>query len=95
MGFGKQLKIVLEEIDLPVSRLSKATKIPASTLYSIIDRDTDNVGIDKVKKIEKAVRAVPGSVVYNLLYGINSGDEDVSTGQQDFFAIGKESREWI
>ena len=67
MGFGKQLKNVLEEIDMSVAALSRETGIASTTLYSIIDRDTDNVGLDKVKKIEKAVNAIPGGIIYNLL----------------------------
>ena len=58
MGFGKQLKNVLEEIDMSVAALSRETGIASTTLYSIIDRDTDNVGLEKVKKIEKAVNAI-------------------------------------
>lgn len=83
MGFGKQLKETLDYIEMSVATLSKKTNIPASTLYSIIDRDSDTVGIDKVKKIEKALDAVPGSEIYYMLYGIESEDVDVSTRQQD------------
>lgn len=83
MGFGKQLKEALEYAEMSVATLSKSTNIPASTLYSIIDRDSDTVGIDKVKKIEQALNAVPGSEIYYLLYGIESEDVDVSTRQQD------------
>lgn len=94
MGFGKQLKIVLEEIDMSVATLSRETGIAATTLYSIIDRDTDNVGLDKVKKIEKVIRAVPGGIIYNLLYGIAPEDAEVSTRQHDYYRLGDDSREY-
>lgn len=93
MGFGKQLGIVLEEICLTVTDLSKKTGIPASTIYSMIERDTDSVGIDKVKKIEKALRAIPGSSLYNLLYGIKPEEENVTTRQHDWSLIDEEVRE--
>lgn len=94
MGFGKQLKTVLDEIDMSVAMLSRETGIASTTLYSIIDRDTDNVGLDKVKKIEKAVRAVPGGIIYNLLYGITSENADVSTRQYDYYSMGDDAREY-
>lgn len=93
MGFGAQLAIVLEERMITVSELAKKTGIPASTLYSIIDRDTDSVGIDKVKKIEKAVGAIPGGVVYNLLYGVKPEEAEVSTRQYDFYSLSSDIRE--
>lgn len=71
MGFGKQLGLVLKELNTSVSELSKKTDIAPSTIYSIIDRDTKNVGINTVKKIEKALDLVPGDSIYNLLYDIN------------------------
>lgn len=89
LGFGKQLGIVLKEINMSVTDLSRLTSIPASTLYSIIDRDTKNVGIDKVKKIETALNIIPGDILYNLLFDI---DFDVSTRQRDFYHIGDEAR---
>lgn len=95
MAFGKQLKRVLEEIDMSVATLSRLSEIPASTIYSIIDRDTNTVGIDKVKRIEKSLRAVPGSVIYNLLYGIEPEQAEVSTRQQDFSALSNDQREWL
>ena len=94
MGFGKPLKTVLDEIDMSVAMLSRETGIASTTLYSIIDRDTDNVGLDKVKKIEKAVRAVPGGIIYNLLYGITSENADVSTRQYDYYSMGDDAREY-
>ena len=94
MGFGKQLEIVLKEIDMSVSDLSKATGIPASTIYSMIDRDTDSVGIDKVKKIEHALGAIPGGIVYNLLYGITPEESEVSTRQYDFYRMGTDARKY-
>ncbi len=40
MAFGKLLKQVLKDKNKTVTWLSHETKIPASTLYSIISRDT-------------------------------------------------------
>lgn len=94
MGFGKQLKIVLDEIDMSVATLSRETGIASTTLYSIIDRDTNNVGLDKVKKIEKAINAIPGGIIYNLLYGITPENAEVSTRQYDYYAMGDEARRY-
>lgn len=94
MGFGKQLKIVLDEIDMSVATLSRETRIASTTLYSIIDRDTNNVGLDKVKKIEKAINAIPGGIIYNLLYGITPENAEVSTRQYDYYAMGDEARRY-
>lgn len=94
MGFGKQLKNVLEEIDMSVAALSREAGIASTTLYSIIDRDTDNVGLDKVKKIEKAVNAIPGGIIYNLLYGISPENAEVSTRQYDYYSLGDDAREY-
>lgn len=94
MGFGKRLELVLEERAMSVVELSRLTKIPASTIYSIIDRDTNSVGIDKVKKIEKALKATPGGVLYNMLYGIEPGEEEISTRQQDFFTMSDDNRQF-
>ena len=95
MGFGKQLGIILEEKAMSVSQLARITGIPASTIYSMIDRDTNSVGIDKAKKIESAVGAVPGGIFYNLLYGIETTDKGPSTRHQDFYNISTESRKYI
>lgn len=93
MGFGKQLEIVLEELVVSVSELSKATGIPATTIYSMIDRDTNSVGIDKVKKIEHALGIKPGGVLYNLLYGITPEENEISTRQIDFYSLSPGKRE--
>lgn len=95
MGFGKQLEVVLKEIDMSIADLSRITEIPASTIYSIISRDTNNVGLDKVKKIEQAVNAIPGGLIYNLLYGIEPGSAQVSTRQYDFYSMGDNTRKYI
>ena len=94
MGFGKQLKKVLFEIDMSVAALARETGIPSTTIYSIINKDIDNVGLDKVKKIKKAVRAIPGGLIYNLLYGIEIDESVVSTRQYDYYIIGDEAREY-
>lgn len=94
MGFGSQLREVLAEINMSVATLSKETKIPAPTLYSIINKDIDSVGIDKVKKIEHAIGAVPGGILYNLLYGIEPGEENLSTRIHDYYRMDDDSRKY-
>lgn len=95
MGFGKQLKVVLDEINMSVAVLSRKTNIPSTTLYSIINKDIENVGLDKVKRIEKALNAIPGGIVYNLLYGISPEEEMVSTRQYDYYSMGEEKRKYF
>ena len=95
MGFGKQLKKLLDELDVSVSALSRETGIKQTTLYSMIDRDTDSVGLDKVRKIEKALHIIPGSTMYNMLYDIDVEDPIVSTRQLDWYSVGPETREYF
>ena len=95
MGFGKQLKEVLFEIGMSVATLSRETNIPATTIYSIINKDIDNVGLDKVKKIEKAINAIPGNITYNLLYGIEPDKAEVSTRQYDFYSLEDNTRRFL
>lgn len=70
MAFGKRLEMTLEEIDMSVAQLARNSGIAPTTIYSLISRDSDNVGYDKVKKIEAAIGATPGSSRYCLLHGI-------------------------
>ena len=72
MGFGSRLKRTLDEMEIKVSELSKKTGIPPSTLYSIISKDIDNVSIERVTKIEKALGAIPGNAIYESLHNNNS-----------------------
>lgn len=93
MGFGLRLKSVLVEKDLKVSTLAKQTGIPASTLYSIISKDIDNVGAERVARIEKALNAKPGSPIYRMLhddsvpieqYKINTDIKNIGTVAESY-----------
>lgn len=68
MGFGKQLGLVLNELCMSVAQLSRYSGIPASTLHSIINRDSDRISKDKRQRIEAGLGVVPGSILYDLLY---------------------------
>ena len=95
MGFGMRLKSVLMEIDMKVSALSKITGIPASTLYSIINKDIDNVGLERVAKIEKAVKAKPGNLIYKMLHDDQMDIEDYKI-EANSYTIGGEDKEfWL
>lgn len=81
MGFGKQLELLLQELAISVADLSRITGIPASTLHSIIARDSNHVGIGTVSKIELGLGIVPGSALYNLLHG--RGEEKTDTSDSE------------
>lgn len=51
MGIGKVLKDICKEKNTNVNQISKDTGIPASTIYSIIQRDNDKVNYDTLKSI--------------------------------------------
>ena len=72
MGFGIRLKRTLDCMEITVSELSRASGVPQSTLYSIISKDSDNVSLERVSKIEKALGATPGNAIYESLHNDNS-----------------------
>ena len=84
MGFGAQLEKVLKNKGISVSELSKMTGLPSTTLYSVINRDSNSVGIDKVKKIESALDIYPGGALYNLLYDIPKDEEILMLEKADY-----------
>lgn len=46
MGIGKKLETLIESRGRKPSEVAEAVGMPASTLYSIIDRDTNKIDID-------------------------------------------------
>lgn len=55
MGVGKRIKGILEERNMTVVELSDLTKIPSTTLYSMIKRDSDTEKIDVIQKVMDAL----------------------------------------
>lgn len=55
MGFGAELKRILEKKKIRVAQLSRDTGIPANTLYAIINRDSNNVSVSNLDKICNAL----------------------------------------
>lgn len=70
MGLGKRIAEVLKEKGITVSELSKRTDIPATTLYSLIKRDSNSFNAINIAKISEALE-IP---MFSLL-GWQSEDE--------------------
>ena len=51
MAFGKELYNILKKKNMTVKELSKLTDIPATTLYSLINRDTNTLNLNYVNRI--------------------------------------------
>lgn len=64
MGFGKNLKRVLDEKNKTVVWLSKETEIPSTTIYSMIKRDNEP-RLDVVKKIASKLGVDIDDLYYN------------------------------
>ena len=71
MGFGARLKKVMDFLEIKAPQLAKETGIPVQTIYSIINKDINNVSVERVAKIEKALDAMPGT---NLNKALHSDD---------------------
>lgn len=64
MGFGKNLKKVLDEKNKTVVWLSKETEIPSTTIYSMIKRDNEP-RVDVVRKIASKLDVDVNDLYYN------------------------------
>ena len=51
MGLGKRLADIINSRQLKVSQVAADANVPASTLYSIIDRDNKKIDIDVLLRI--------------------------------------------
>lgn len=51
MGYGSKLREILQKQNLTVKELSDKTGIPATTLYSLINRDSSKIDTDTLIKI--------------------------------------------
>lgn len=51
MGIGKNISALLEKRGITVAQLSRETGIAATTVYSIIQRDSDSVTISTLQKV--------------------------------------------
>ena len=55
MGIGNKIGTLLKEQGRSAAWLSRETKIPATTLRSMISRDSDRADIDTLEKVAKAL----------------------------------------
>lgn len=55
MGYGSKIKNILNEKNMTVTDLAKKANIPATTLYSIINKDSDSLNTDTLIKICNAL----------------------------------------
>lgn len=69
MGYGASLKKILNQRKMTVIELSENTGIPATTLYSIIKRDSPDINLDTLSKICDALGTDATYVLLNENYG--------------------------
>ena len=55
MKFGEKLEQLLAEKNIKITELSKQTGIPASTLYSAIQRNSEKISLESIRKVCKAL----------------------------------------
>ena len=55
MGIGKNINDQLERKGMTVAQLSRETGIAATTVYSIIQRDSDSVTVNTLQKVSEAL----------------------------------------
>ncbi len=67
MGYGKKLKELLDERNMTVKQLAKTCGMAPTTLYSIINRDT-NIRFDFALRIANALQVPVDTLCGNLPY---------------------------
>lgn len=67
MGYGQKLKGILDERDMSVRQLAKECNIAPTTLYSIVQRDTD-IRYDFALRIANALDIPVASICGDLPY---------------------------
>ena len=55
MMFGEKLEQLLAEKNIKIAELSKQTDISATTLYSAIQRNSEKISLENIRKICKAL----------------------------------------
>ena len=65
MGLGKKLTDIIASRNLKVTQVAQMADVPASTLYSIIDRDNKKVDIDVLIRICKALDVSTDYILQN------------------------------
>lgn len=65
MGLGKKLTDIIASRNLKVTQVAQMADVPASTLYSIIDRDNKKVDIDVLIRICKALNVSTDYILQN------------------------------
>ena len=67
MGYGQKLKGILDDKNMSVRQLAKACNIAPTTLYSIVQRDTD-IRYDFALRIANTLDIPVASICSNLPY---------------------------
>ncbi len=71
MGYGQKLKNILDERNMSVRQLAKTCNIAPTTLYSIVQRDTD-IRYDFALRIANALDIPVASICSELPYNAES-----------------------
>ncbi|MGN1156473.1 MAG: helix-turn-helix domain-containing protein [Agathobacter sp.] len=71
MGYGQKLKSILDERNMSVRQLAKTCNIAPTTLYSIVQRDTD-IRYDFALRIANALDIPVASICSELPYDAES-----------------------
>lgn len=67
MGFSKQLKSIMHGRGITVKELSEISEVPASTIYSILQRDSSRVDINSVISIAHALEVTADELLCDEL----------------------------
>ena len=80
MGVGSRLKKLLAERNMSIRELSDKTGISLNTLYNVTKRDNNNIRIDSLQKIAKAL-----NVTMDFLVGTVPEPTTEIVPQEEFF----------
>ncbi len=74
MGYGKKLKAILDKKKISIRQLAHESGIAPTTLYSIVQRDTD-IRYDFALKISNVLSIPVASICEDLPYGTDSDSD--------------------
>ncbi|SCJ87619.1 Predicted transcriptional regulator [uncultured Eubacterium sp.] len=79
MGVKKKLEVLMQENGLNASKLAEKAGLPKSTVYTILKRDSSNIGYETTAKLCSALNCSPSDFLED-----NSGGLDFFTELKDY-----------
>ena len=83
MSIGNNLKEYLKDNKKSIRQLAKEINVPATTLYSFIDRDSSNINSELLKKIAAALNV---SVRDLAFYNVDKNSDSIIVNNINFFS---------